>query len=51
MQPTLNLDSNKTGVVDFGLIDDHDSALKKIKRFQIVTTYYPWGEDYVDGFD
>ena len=53
MQPTLNLDSNKSGVVDFGLIDDHDSAIKKIKRFQIITTYYPFPDshDYVDGFD
>ena len=51
MMPTLN--GNVGDVVDFGLIDDHDSAIKKIKRFQIITTYYPFTDshDYVGGFD
>ena len=51
MMPTLN--GNVSDVVDFGLINDHDSAIKKIKRFQIITTYYPFTDshDYVGGYD
>ena len=52
MYPTLN--KNSTGeesetvgsVVDFGIIDSHSSALKHIKRFDIVSTYYPDSSDY-----
>ena len=51
MEPTLN--GHKDGRADYGIIDDHASALSRrnLKRFQIITTYYPWGDDYVDGYD
>lgn len=50
MAPTLNGASNDR--VDFGIIDDHEYALKQIKRFQIITTYYPFSDskDYVEPF-
>ena len=38
MNPTLVGDSNNA---DYGIYDGHDSALRNVKRFQIVTTYYP----------
>ena len=46
MSPTLNgSDDERAGsVVDFGIIDPHKSAIKNIKRFSIVSTYYP--DDY-----
>ena len=49
MYPTLNgSDDEKNGtVVDFGIVDAHSSAINHIKRFDIVSTYYP--EDYIDG--
>ena len=48
MYPTLNGDEDeKTGSkVDFGIVDAHASALKHIKRFDIVSTYYPDSADY-----
>ena len=48
MAPTLNGDEyEKAGsVVDFGIMDSHKSALKHIKRFSIVSTYYPDDVDY-----
>lgn len=51
MEPTLH--GNVADRVDFGIIDDHDAAIKKVKRFQIITTYYPFADskDYVGGFD
>ena len=56
MAPTLNGDDNdKEGsLVDFGIVDNHQSALNHIKRFTIVSTYYPnvdsYSKDYnVDG--
>ena len=50
MSPTLNGVGNE---VDFGLIDDHKNAINKVKRFQIITTYYPFSDskDYVGGYD
>ena len=46
MSPTLNgNDNEKDGtVVDFGIADYHKSAIKNIKRFSIVSTYY--SDDY-----
>ncbi len=41
MSPTL---SGKVDDADYGIADKHDSALKKLKRWQIVTTHYP-GDD------
>lgn len=50
MEPTLN--GNTADRVDYGLIDDHDYAIKNLKRFQILTTYYPFADskDYVGGY-
>ena len=50
MEPTLH--GNVADVVDYGIIDDHKSAIKAIKRFQIVTTYYPVADskDYIDKY-
>lgn len=50
MEPTLH--GNVSGDVDYGIIDDHKSAIDKIKRFQIVTTYYPFSDsrDYSGGY-
>ena len=31
---------------DFGIVDSHQSALKHIKRFDIVSTYFPIEKDY-----
>ena len=42
MEPTLH--GNVADVVDYGIIDDHDSAINSIKRFQIITTYYPFAD-------
>ena len=46
MAPTLNgSDDEEAGtIVDFGIIDPHKSAIKNIKRFSIVSTYY--SDDY-----
>ncbi|MGM9873977.1 MAG: signal peptidase I [Bacilli bacterium] len=41
MYPTLN-NSNDRSRYDFGIVDPHQSAINKIKRFDIITTYYPW---------
>ena len=50
MEPTLH--GNVSGMVDYGIIDDHKVAIKNIKRFQIITTYYPFADskDYVDPY-
>ena len=42
MMPTLygQADEKEGSVVDFGIIDTHSSALKHLKRFDIVSTYY-----------
>ena len=47
MQPNLNLSGgDKEGdIVDFGIMDTHQSAINNIKRFSIVSTYY--ADDYV----
>ena len=48
MNPTLNGASGEAvgSVVDFGIVDTHNSAKKNIKRFSIVSTYYPDATDY-----
>ena len=52
MEPTLH---GSGGYVDYGIIDDHNSAIKNLERFQIITTYYPfpnthdYKEPYVHG--
>lgn len=38
MFPTLNQEGE---IVDFGILDRHESALKHIQRFDIVSSYYP----------
>ncbi len=50
MSPTLH--GNVADRVDYGLIDAHKNAIKNLKRFQIVTTYYPFSDshDYIGGF-
>ncbi len=36
-----------TDNVDFGFVDQHADAVKNIKRFDVVTVYYPWdNNDY-----
>lgn len=49
MSPTLNGAENEQAgsIVDFGIMDTHKAALKNIKRFSIVSTYYP--DDFVSG--
>lgn len=37
MTPTLN----KNGKIEFGIVDEHVTAVNNIKRFDIITTYYP----------
>lgn len=48
MSPTLNgtEDDASGSLVDFGIVDAHKSALDHIKRFDIVSTYYPDPTDY-----
>jgi len=48
MSPTLNgtEDDASGSLVDFGIVDAHESALKHIKRFSIVSTYFPEATDY-----
>lgn len=48
MSPTLNGGTGETegSLVDFGIVDAHNSAKKNIKRFSIVSTYYPDNIDY-----
>ena len=42
MYPNLNGDEDEGNgsLVDFGIVDSHKSAIKNIKRFSIVSTYY-----------
>lgn len=49
MSPTLlgGNTSGSSGIANFGIVDTSDYALKQLRRFDIVTTYYPWDEkDY-----
>lgn len=48
MNPTLKGGSR----ADYGIIDDHKSAINNLKRFNIVTTYYPFSKstDYKGGY-
>jgi len=49
MEPTLKGAQER---VDYGIIDDHKNAIDNLKRFQIVTTYYPFpnSSDYIGGY-
>ena len=44
MAPTLNGDT--ANEVDFGIVDGHQSAINHIKRFDIISTYYPYSAGY-----
>ena len=46
MSPTLNgqADEKAGSVVDFGIVDRHQSAINHIERFDIISTYYPYKE-------
>ena len=46
MSPTLNgqADEKAGSVVDFGIVDKHQSAINHIERFDIISTYYPYVE-------
>ena len=48
MSPTLNgqADEQAGSVVDFGIVDRHKVALDHLKRFDIVSTYYPYNSSY-----
>ena len=47
MQPTLNKNFSKTQRYDFGIVDTHKKRIDHIKRYDIVTTFYPWeSSDY-----
>ena len=50
MAPTLNggdKDEGEHGAkVDFGIVDPHQSAINHIKRFDIISTYYPNSAGY-----
>ena len=52
MYPTLNgSEEEKSGsVVDFGIVDNHQSAINHIKRFDIVSTYYPNTDGYAKDY-
>ena len=41
MYPTLNRNRDDSRY-DFGIVDPHQSAINKIKRFDIINNYYPW---------
>lgn len=47
MSPNLHGDSLNS---DFGIVDCHKKAIDNLKRFDVVTTYYPW-EDYDGTYD
>ena len=49
MAPTFdgNGESERFGS-DYGIIDKDYGAKKNVKRFQIITTYYPGDEDHLD---
>ena len=51
MEPTLHGERGGN-YADYGIIDDHKIAINNLKRFQIVTTYYPFADstDYVGGY-
>jgi len=54
MQPTLNetYEGQALGnnLVEYGIVDSHKHAIDDLKRFNIITTYYPWTAlDYKNG--
>lgn len=54
MAPTLNggdKDEGEHGAkVDFGIVDPHQSAINHIKRFDIISTYYPYTNNYTKDY-
>ncbi len=52
MEPTLHGDRGLNSYADYGIIDNHKSAINNLKRFQIITTYYPFKDssDYIGGY-
>ena len=48
MMPTLI--GNTSNRVHYGISDNHERALRSLKRFDVVITYYPWNipEGYTD---
>ena len=51
MDPTLmgGNGNGDSGIAEYGLVDTSDQIKKQLKRFDIVTTYYPWdSDDYID---
>ena len=51
MSPTLQGGESKGEVADFGIVDTHKSAINHIKRFDIVSTYYPYSAGYPNDYD
>ena len=51
MDPTLMGGNNNgdSGIAEYGIVDTSDQIKMQLKRFDIVTTYYPWdSDDYKD---
>ena len=48
MNPTLVGGNVEGAEADFGIVDTHKGAINRIKRFDIVSTYYPDERDYAD---
>ena len=49
MAPTLKGGSAKSDYISyFGIIDPHTNAINEIKRYNIITTYYPWDDNDYD---
>ena len=46
MNPTLCGGAEDGDEADFGIVDAHKSAINHIKRFDVVSTYYPYSEGY-----
>lgn len=51
MEPTLH-GEHGGNFADYGIIDDHRTAINNLNRFKIITTYYPFEDshDYVGGY-
>ncbi len=49
MQPTLKGGRDEDKLSDFGIIDPTSRALRRIERFDIVTTFFPWADYEEDG--
>ena len=51
MSPTLQGGESEGATADFGIVDAHKSAINHIKRFDIVSTYYPYSTGYPNDYD